>query len=185
MMAASLDHRHRRSSTFEEFLRQEQSKDLLRFTTAGSVDDGKSHADRAAAARRAGRLRRSVEAGDSRRRDRFFAADRRAARGARAGHHDRRRVPLFRDAEAQVHSGGHARPRAVHAQHGHRAHRRPSWPSFCWTPSRGITTQSMRHAYIASLLGIPHFVIAVNKMDLVGLRRSRFSIAFARNSRRS
>src|SRR5271168_2118334 len=32
---------------------------------------------------------------------------------------------------------------------------------------RGITTQSMRHAYIASLLGIPHFVIAVNKMDLV------------------
>ena len=26
----------------EEFLRQEQSKDLLRFTTAGSVDDGKS-----------------------------------------------------------------------------------------------------------------------------------------------
>src|ERR1044071_6821002 len=32
---------------------------------------------------------------------------------------------------------------------------------------RGITTQSMRHAYIASLLGIPYFVIAVNKMDLV------------------
>ena len=26
----------------EEFLRQEQAKDLLRFTTAGSVDDGKS-----------------------------------------------------------------------------------------------------------------------------------------------
>src|SRR6266576_2388519 len=33
--------------------------------------------------------------------------------------------------------------------------------------SRGITTQSLRHAYITSLLGIPHFVIAVNKMDLV------------------
>jgi sulfate adenylyltransferase large subunit len=32
---------------------------------------------------------------------------------------------------------------------------------------RGLTTQSRRHAYIAALLGIPHFVIAVNKMDLV------------------
>jgi bifunctional enzyme CysN/CysC len=31
----------------------------------------------------------------------------------------------------------------------------------------GITTQSKRHAFIASLLGIPHVVVAVNKMDLV------------------
>jgi len=28
--------------TFEDFLKAEQAKDLLRFTTAGSVDDGKS-----------------------------------------------------------------------------------------------------------------------------------------------
>ena len=40
--------------------------------------------------------------------------------------------------------------------------------------ARGLTTQSRRHAYIAALLGIPHFVIAVNKMDLVGLQRGRF-----------
>jgi len=33
--------------------------------------------------------------------------------------------------------------------------------------SRGITEQSRRHVFIASLLGIPHFVICVNKMDLV------------------
>ena len=31
----------------------------------------------------------------------------------------------------------------------------------------GILPQSRRHAYIASLLGIPNFAIAVNKMDLV------------------
>src|ERR1041384_4657176 len=31
-----------RSFAIEEFLEREQSKDLLRFTTAGSVDDGKS-----------------------------------------------------------------------------------------------------------------------------------------------
>ncbi len=37
----------------------------------------------------------------------------------------------------------------------------------------GVLPQSRRHAYIASLLGIPHFVVAVNKMDLVGLRRGR------------
>ncbi len=33
--------------------------------------------------------------------------------------------------------------------------------------ANGITTQSKRHAFIASLLGIPHVVVAVNKMDLV------------------
>ena len=32
---------------------------------------------------------------------------------------------------------------------------------------KGLLTQSRRHAYIASLLRIPHVVLAVNKMDLV------------------
>ncbi|MCE5278140.1 MAG: sulfate adenylyltransferase subunit CysN [Planctomycetaceae bacterium] len=32
----------------------------------------------------------------------------------------------------------------------------------------GVVTQSKRHAFIAALLGIPHFVVAINKMDLVG-----------------
>ena len=31
----------------------------------------------------------------------------------------------------------------------------------------GVLTQSKRHGFIASLLGIPHIVVAVNKMDLV------------------
>jgi sulfate adenylyltransferase subunit 1 len=30
-----------------------------------------------------------------------------------------------------------------------------------------VLTQSRRHAYLASLVGIPHLVVAVNKMDLV------------------
>ncbi|MDQ1445091.1 MAG: bifunctional enzyme CysN/CysC [Acidimicrobiaceae bacterium] len=33
---------------------------------------------------------------------------------------------------------------------------------------KGVLEQSRRHAFIASLLGIPHVVLAVNKMDLVG-----------------
>jgi bifunctional enzyme CysN/CysC len=32
---------------------------------------------------------------------------------------------------------------------------------------KGVQTQSKRHGFLASLLGIPHIVIAINKMDLV------------------
>jgi sulfate adenylyltransferase large subunit len=38
----------------------------------------------------------------------------------------------------------------------------------------GVLPQTRRHAYIASLLGIPHLVACVNKMDLVGWDRSVF-----------
>ena len=38
----------------------------------------------------------------------------------------------------------------------------------------GIMTQSRRHAFIAHLLGIRHFVVAINKMDLVDFRRERY-----------
>ncbi|WP_127347185.1 sulfate adenylyltransferase subunit CysN [Pseudidiomarina mangrovi] len=34
--------------------------------------------------------------------------------------------------------------------------------------SRGVQTQTRRHSYIVSLLGIQHVIVAVNKMDLVG-----------------
>ena len=106
--------------------------DLLRFSTAGSVDDGKStligrllydskgiFEDQLAAIERTSQ-RRGYHAG------RPGAPDRRAARRARAGHHHRRRLPLLRHAAPQVHHRRHARPRSVHAQHGHRrVHRGP------------------------------------------------------------
>ncbi len=38
----------------------------------------------------------------------------------------------------------------------------------------GATEQTRRHAMIASLLGIRHLVLCVNKMDLVGYSRERF-----------
>jgi sulfate adenylyltransferase large subunit len=38
----------------------------------------------------------------------------------------------------------------------------------------GLMEQSKRHAFIASLLRIPHVVFAVNKMDLVGWSEQRF-----------
>src|SRR5690625_7099100 len=40
--------------------------------------------------------------------------------------------------------------------------------------TKGVQTQSRRHAFISSLLQIPHLVVAVNKMDLVDYRRDVF-----------
>jgi sulfate adenylyltransferase subunit 1 len=39
---------------------------------------------------------------------------------------------------------------------------------------QGVIEQSRRHIYLAALLGIPHLVIAVNKMDLVGWSEDRY-----------
>src|SRR5690606_25073939 len=38
----------------------------------------------------------------------------------------------------------------------------------------GVLQQSRRHAYIADLLDIPHLLVAVNKMDLVGFERGAY-----------
>jgi bifunctional enzyme CysN/CysC len=38
----------------------------------------------------------------------------------------------------------------------------------------GVVEQTRRHAFIASLLGIPHLLVAVNKMDLVGYSEDAF-----------
>ena len=39
---------------------------------------------------------------------------------------------------------------------------------------QGVIEQTRRHTYIAALLGIPHLVIAINKMDLVEWDKERF-----------
>jgi len=38
----------------------------------------------------------------------------------------------------------------------------------------GVSEQTRRHIYLASLLGIPHLVIAINKMDLVNWSEDRY-----------
>ncbi|MEX2606788.1 MAG: GTP-binding protein [Kiritimatiellia bacterium] len=38
----------------------------------------------------------------------------------------------------------------------------------------GVVEQSKRHAYISSLLGIPHMTVCINKMDLVDYSEDRF-----------
>src|SRR4051794_1561094 len=38
----------------------------------------------------------------------------------------------------------------------------------------GVLEQSRRHAFLASLLGIPHLIVCINKMDLVDYAQARF-----------
>ncbi|MFA0098685.1 GTP-binding protein, partial [Vibrio splendidus] len=38
--------------------------------------------------------------------------------------------------------------------------------------SQGIQTQTKRHSYLCSLIGIKHIIVAVNKMDLVNFDQS-------------
>jgi bifunctional enzyme CysN/CysC/sulfate adenylyltransferase subunit 1 len=40
---------------------------------------------------------------------------------------------------------------------------------------QGVIEQTRRHTYIAALLGIPHLIIAINKMDLVDWSEARFT----------
>ena len=40
---------------------------------------------------------------------------------------------------------------------------------------KGVLTQTRRHTYLASLVGVPHIVLAVNKMDMVDYSEARFN----------
>ncbi len=40
---------------------------------------------------------------------------------------------------------------------------------------KGVLVQTRRHSYLASLVGIPHIVLAVNKMDMVEYSEARFN----------
>src|SRR5271163_128362 len=39
---------------------------------------------------------------------------------------------------------------------------------------KGVTEQSRRHAFLSSMIGIPHMVVCVNKMDLVDWDQATF-----------
>jgi sulfate adenylyltransferase large subunit len=168
------------SNTFEEFLDQEQSKDLLRFTTAGSVDDGKSTL--------IGRLlydSRSVY-------DDQLESVTKASAGRNAGAID---FSLLTDGLRAEREQGitidvayryFATPRRkfiIADTPGHEQYTRNMVTGASTAElaivlvdaRKGLLPQSRRHAYIASLLGLPHVIIAVNKMDLVGYDHATFA----------
>src|ERR1035438_6264253 len=40
--------------------------------------------------------------------------------------------------------------------------------------NKGVLTQTRRHSYLVSLIGIRHVVLAINKMDMIGFSQDRF-----------
>ncbi len=166
--------------TFAEFLEQEQSKDLLRFTTAGSVDDGKSTL--------IGRLlydSRSVYE------DQLESVSK-ASAGRNAGAID---FSLLTDGLRAEREQGitidvayryFATPKRkfiIADTPGHEQYTRNMVTGASTAElaivlidaRKGLLPQSKRHAYISSLLGLPHLVFAVNKMDLVEYDQHVFS----------
>lgn len=45
--------------------------------------------------------------------------------------------------------------------------------------SKGLSSQTKRHALLASLIGVRHIVLAINKMDLVSFRRKKYDFVCA------
>ncbi len=164
---------------FESFLEAEKAKDLLRLSTAGSVDDGKSTL--------IGRLLY-----DSRGiyEDQLEAVTK-ASVGRNAGTID---FSLLTDGLRAEREQGitidvayryFATPKRkfiIADTPGHEQYTRnmvtgasTAELAIVLVDARnGVLPQSRRHAYIASLLGLPHLVVAVNKMDLVGYDQSVF-----------
>ena len=166
-------------NTFDEFLELESKKDLLRFTTAGSVDDGKSTL--------IGRLlydSRSVY-------DDQLESVTKASAGRNAGAID---FSLLTDGLRAEREQGitidvayryFATPKRkfiIADTPGHEQYTRNMVTGASTAElaivlvdaRKGVLEQSRRHAYIAGLLGIEQLVIAINKMDLVGYDEAVF-----------
>jgi bifunctional enzyme CysN/CysC len=149
------------------------SMDLLRFTTAGSVDDGKSTL--------IGRLLYDTKSIFEDQLDHITGASRKLGE-------DRVNLALLTDglrAEREqkitidVAYRYFATPRRkfiIADTPGHVQYTRnmvtgastADLAIILVDASKGVLTQSRRHAFITSLLGIPHIIVAVNKMDMVG-----------------
>ena len=163
----------------EDFLAQEQAKDLLRFTTAGSVDDGKSTL-----------IGRLLYDSQSVYEDQLKAVTK-ASVNRSAGTID---FSLLTDGlRAEREQGitidvayryfATARRKFIIADTpGHEQYTRnmatgastADLAVILIDARNGVLQQSRRHGYIASLLGIPNFVVAVNKMDAVGYDEAVF-----------
>ncbi|MBW4026642.1 MAG: sulfate adenylyltransferase subunit CysN [Acidobacteria bacterium] len=160
--------------TIEEFLAAEQAKDLLRFTTAGSVDDGKSTL--------IGRLLY-----DSRNvyEDQVRAVTQTQGSIDFALLTDGLRAEREQGITIDVAYRYFTTPRRrfiIADTPGHEQYTRNMATGASTADlaivlidaRKGILTQSRRHAFIASLLGIPHVIAAVNKMDLVDYSQEVF-----------
>jgi len=158
----------------EAFMAAEQAKDLLRISTAGSVDDGKStligrllHDARGAYEDQLRSVRRDNGAIDFALLTDGLRAEREQGITIDVAYRyfaTPRRKFILADTPGHVQ---YTRNMATGASTADLA-------IILADAYRGFTAQSRRHAYIAALLGIRHIVIAVNKMDLVDFDQDVF-----------
>src|SRR5512132_4166179 len=166
-------------SGIDEFLEQEQHKELLRFTTAGSVDDGKStligrllydskgvYEDQLASVRKASVNRNAGPIDFSLLTDGLRAEREQGITIDVADRYFSTPKRKFIIADTPGHEQ-YTRNMATGASTAQLA-------IVLVDARKGVLPQSRRHAYIASLLGIPHVVVAVNKMDLVDYSEAVF-----------
>ncbi|MGA2811427.1 MAG: sulfate adenylyltransferase subunit CysN [Candidatus Acidiferrum sp.] len=164
---------------FEQFLEENLAKELLRFSTAGSVDDGKStligrllhdakavYEDQLAAVKNS-RVNRSGGAIDF-----SLLTD-----GLRAEREQGITIDV-----AYRHFATARRKFIIADTPGHEQYTRnmatgastASLAVVLVDASKGLLPQTRRHSYIASLLGIPTVLAAINKMDLAGYQEEVF-----------
>lgn len=165
----------------KEFLDQDEKKDLLRLLTAGSVDDGKSTL--------IGRL-----LFDSKKlyEDQLDALERDTKRYGNAGENIDYAL-LLDGLKAEREQGitidvayryfsTNKRKFIIADTPGHEQYTRnmitggstANLAIILVDARTGVITQTRRHTYLVSLLGIKHVVLAVNKMDLVNYDRTVF-----------
>ena len=165
----------------QEFLDQDQKKDLLRLLTAGSVDDGKSTL--------IGRLM-----ADSKMlyEDQLEALHRDSKRIGHAGEEIDYAL-LLDGLKAEREQGitidvayryfSTAKRKFIIADTpGHEQYTRnmitggstANLAIILIDARHGVITQTKRHTYLANLLGIKHVVVAINKMDLADYKQERF-----------
>ena len=164
------------------FLDNDEKKDLLRFLTAGSVDDGKSTL--------IGRL-----LFDSKKiyEDQLDALERDSKRVGNAGDHIDYAL-LLDGLKAEREQGitidvayryfsTNKRKFIIADTPGHEQYTRnmitggstANLAVILVDARTGVITQTKRHSFLVSLLGIKHVVLAVNKMDLVDFSEERFN----------
>ncbi|MDF9829869.1 sulfate adenylyltransferase subunit CysN [Parabacteroides sp. PF5-6] len=165
----------------KEYLDRDEQKDLLRFLTAGSVDDGKSTL--------IGRL-----LFDSKKiyEDQLDALERDSKRMGNAGDHidyallldglkAEREQGITIDVAYRYFSTNN-RKFIIADTPGHEQYTRnmitggstANLAIILVDARTGVITQTRRHTFLVSLLGIKHVVLAVNKMDLVDFDPQRF-----------
>jgi len=166
----------------KEYLDKDEQKDLLRLLTAGSVDDGKSTL--------IGRL-----LFDSKKiyEDQLDALERDSKRMGNAGDHidyallldglkAEREQGITIDVAYRYFSTNN-RKFIIADTPGHEQYTRnmitggstANLAIILVDARTGVITQTRRHTYLVSLLGIKHVVLAVNKMDLVGFDQDVFN----------